>query len=72
MLGDLRRQDFAEIVASEATRRFWAPVPPACLACTHPLAAVCRGGCPAASHECYGTRQRWDPIVDLLRPSATA
>lgn len=72
VLGDLRRQGFAEIVDSEATRRFWAPVPAACRACVHPLAALCRGGCPAASHECYGTRERWDPIVDLLRPSATA
>jgi pyrroloquinoline quinone biosynthesis protein E len=66
VLGDLRRQSFAEIVESEETRRFWEPVPAACRACAHPLAALCRGGCPAASHECYGTRERWDPIVDLV------
>jgi hypothetical protein len=40
-------------------------VPPACVRCEHPLRDLCRGGCPAASDECYGTRERWDPIIDM-------
>jgi PqqA peptide cyclase len=66
VLGDLRREDFAAIVANEKTRQFWEPVPPACRECRHPLADLCRGGCPAASHECYGRRDRWDPIIDVI------
>lgn len=66
VLGDLRRQDFAQIVEGPRTRAFWEPVPRECLECRHPLAAACRGGCPAASHECYGTRDRWDPIIDVI------
>lgn len=64
LLGDLRRQSFAELTTSAAAREFWAPVPAACRNCEHPLRDLCRGGCPAASDECYGTRERWDPIID--------
>lgn len=66
VLGDLRKQGFAEIVDSAASAAFWKPLPPACRACQHPLAGACRGGCPAASQECYGTRERWDPIIDVV------
>jgi PqqA peptide cyclase len=65
VLGDVRRQGFAEIVTGDRTREFWEAVPPACRECAHPLAGVCRGGCPAASHECYGTGDRWDPFIDV-------
>ncbi|HJV38641.1 MAG TPA: radical SAM protein [Geothrix sp.] len=65
VLGDLRTQGFAEIVGSAASEAFWEPAPSACRACPHPLAEACRGGCPAASWECYGTGERWDPIIDV-------
>ncbi len=65
-LGDLRSQGFAEIVEGEKTGQFWSPIPEGCRECRHPLAEVCRGGCPAASHECYGTGNRWDPIIDVI------
>ncbi len=67
ILGDLRTQGFAEIVDGAQAANFWAPIPPACRACRHPLRDQCRGGCPAASHECYGTRTRWDPYVDVSK-----
>jgi len=67
VLGDLRQQNFAEIVDNENTRQFWEPIPSECLDCKHPLASLCRGGCPAASHECYGNRDRWDPIIDIIQ-----
>ena len=66
VLGDLRSRGFLEIVNNKKTKQFWKPIPPKCLPCKHPLASLCRGGCPAASHECYGTRNRWDPIIDVL------
>jgi radical SAM protein with 4Fe4S-binding SPASM domain len=65
ILGDIRRQSLAEIVESSKNREFWAPVPPVCQSCTHKLRDSCRGGCPAASHECYGVRNRVDPVVYL-------
>jgi pyrroloquinoline quinone biosynthesis protein E len=70
VLGNLRTQSFAELTASTAARDFWAPVPAECRSCEHPLHDLCRGGCPAASHECSGTRDRWDPIIDATRGSA--
>ena len=63
VLGDLRRESFAEIVTREATRKFWQPVPVECQNCEHPLRDVCRGGCLAAGHECYGSGDRMDPFV---------
>jgi radical SAM protein with 4Fe4S-binding SPASM domain len=63
ILGDLRTERFADIVNRESTRAFWRPVPPKCRRCRHPLRNSCRGGCLAASHECYGTGTRLDPFV---------
>lgn len=65
ILGDLRTQSFSDIVLGQKAKEFWAPVPRECLACEHPLKQLCRGGCPAAADECYNTRDRMDPIVDL-------
>jgi len=65
VLGDLRKTPFEELVTGRAAAAFWAPIPPACSTCTHPLRDVCRGGCPAASDECYGTREQADPLVQL-------
>jgi radical SAM protein with 4Fe4S-binding SPASM domain len=67
VLGDLRERPFEELVNSRRAAAFWAPVPSECEACAHPLRDVCRGGCPAASDECYGTRERVDPLVQLTR-----
>jgi radical SAM protein with 4Fe4S-binding SPASM domain len=66
ILGDLKKQSFAELVQSRKAVAYWKPVPKACLDCKHLDHELCRGGCPAASDECYGTRCRWDPIVDIL------
>lgn len=64
VLGDLVGRSFAELTTSAAARAFWSPMPAECRTCDHPLRDSCRGGCPAASDECYGTRERWDPIID--------
>jgi radical SAM protein with 4Fe4S-binding SPASM domain len=65
VLGDLRKSSFGELTESARAREFWAPMPTECVSCEHPMRDVCRGGCPAASEECYGTRERWDPIIDM-------
>jgi pyrroloquinoline quinone biosynthesis protein E len=71
VLGDLRKQSFAELVESRAAVEFWAPVPAPCRTCAHPLRDLCRGGCTAASSECFGTQARPDPLVDIaLQPQA--
>ena len=70
VLGDLRRHSFAEIVNSHRSAAFWAPIPSECRTCEHPLRDACRGGCPAASDECYGTRRKMDPLVHILQPQA--
>jgi radical SAM protein with 4Fe4S-binding SPASM domain len=64
ILGDLRSESFVEIVTRESTRAFWQPIPSECQDCKHPLRDSCRGGCVAASHECYGTAARIDPFVE--------
>jgi radical SAM protein with 4Fe4S-binding SPASM domain len=66
VLGDLRTQDFAEIVTSRKTRVFWEGTPTECAQCRHPLKAQCRGGCPAAADEFYG-RRLMDPFCRLAR-----
>lgn len=65
VLGDLRTESFADLVQSREAREFWAPVPQKCLECEHPLKDLCRGGCPAAARECYGTALREDPFIEL-------
>lgn len=72
ILGDLRTEDFGAIVRRESTRAFWRPVPPECQRCQHPLRDLCRGGCLAASHECYGTAARIDPFVPLCSTEGRA
>ena len=67
ILGDLRTEGFAEIVAREATRAFWRPLPAKCRRCRQSLRDSCRGGCPAASYECYGSADQIDPFVASCR-----
>lgn len=65
ILGDLRQQDFADIVGRPSPRSDWSAMPQECLECTHPLKEQCRGGCPAAAEECYVELGRRDPFVAL-------
>jgi PqqA peptide cyclase len=70
ILGDLRTESFRAIVTREGAQDFWMPVPLECQQCDRQLQDVCRGGCPAASDECYGTRNRMDPFVEIVRQQA--
>src|ERR1017187_8151033 len=46
ILGDLRTEGFAEIVARESTRAYWSPIPAECRQCPESLRDSCRGGWP--------------------------
>jgi radical SAM protein with 4Fe4S-binding SPASM domain len=71
VLGDLRTEGFADIVTRESTRAFWKPIPAECQSCRHPLKDSCRGGCLAASRECYGTADRIDPFIAQCLSAST-
>jgi len=63
VLGDLRKESFAQIVRRESTQKFWQPIPLECRTCQHPLRDSCGGGCLAAGHECYGSGEQMDPFI---------
>ena len=66
VLGDLKKEGFAEIISRDATESFWNFMPDECQQCEHPLKESCLGGCPAASYEYYGMNQnRPDPYMLL-------
>ena len=65
VLGDLREKRFSELVLGRKAQAFWVSIPAQCAACDHPLAGLCRGGCPAASDECYGSPDHPDPFVEI-------
>ena len=72
VLGDLRRERFGAIIASDQNRKFWAAAPVECQLCTHPLKDNCAGGCRAAAAECYGNPARIDPYVDFTFAASRA
>jgi radical SAM protein with 4Fe4S-binding SPASM domain len=65
ILGDLRTQSFERIVRSRRAAAYRSRVPTECRVCDHPLARACRGGCPAASYECFGRASVVDPLVNI-------
>ncbi len=65
ILGDLNNNSFSDIINSQRSKDFWAPVPSECLDCTNEYKDLCRGGCPAAADEYYGTSYKMDPYVEL-------
>jgi radical SAM protein with 4Fe4S-binding SPASM domain len=67
ILGDLRKESFRNIVTSDKCHDFWNAVPGRCVRCSRPHSSECRGGCPAAAAEFYGTPLHVDPIVEYTR-----
>jgi AdoMet-dependent heme synthase len=65
ILGDIRKQSFEEIFNSSKSQILWSSFPAECRLCSHPLRDFCRGGCPAASYECYGTSEKTDPFAAI-------
>lgn len=72
ILGDIRKQSFEEIISSSKSQVLWSSFPPQCRTCQHSLRDYCRGGCPAASYECYGTSDKIDPFVEYAKAFKTS
>ena len=71
VLGNIRRGGFAAIYGKHPyVRRFRDTWPAECAACEPELKEMCRGGCKAASEQCYGTLARIDPFVTISRTLA--
>jgi radical SAM protein with 4Fe4S-binding SPASM domain len=69
VLGNLREQSFKQIVTSSEAINFWSVIPTVCIACNHPLRNSCKGGCPAASFECYESFEQRDPYIEFAGAS---
>jgi radical SAM protein with 4Fe4S-binding SPASM domain len=65
ILGDLRKEGFAEIISNKKNTSFWNKIPEKCINCNHPLKDNCRGGCTAASYEFYGSQNIMDPFCEI-------
>ena len=70
ILGNLKQDSFKDIYyAHPYVRSFYEVWPDECVGCKPEWKQVCRGGCRAASEQCYGTPARIDPAVMLSRSS---
>jgi radical SAM protein with 4Fe4S-binding SPASM domain len=61
ILGDLRRQSFADLLGGEELRRFVAARPAFCRGCA--VEEECLGGCKAAAEACCGSTSAMDPFL---------
>jgi len=68
VLGNIRHGGFAAIYRNhDYVREFRDTWPAECANCDPELKQMCRGGCKAASEQCYGTLARVDPFVTISR-----
>jgi pyrroloquinoline quinone biosynthesis protein E len=65
ILGDIRKDSLLKIVQAAKAEILWSAFPQECKLCPHDLRDYCKGGCPAASYECYKTSEKIDPFVNL-------
>lgn len=68
ILGNLRDQSFAELIASDRMQEFIGATPPFCDPCSH--RQTCQGGCRAAAQVCYGSLTAEDPFLRLSQEAA--
>jgi radical SAM protein with 4Fe4S-binding SPASM domain len=68
ILGNLKRDRFTDLFYHHPyVCGFRESMPAECANCEQALKEICRGGCSAASEQCYGTSSRVDPFVTLSR-----
>jgi PqqA peptide cyclase len=68
ILGNIRKDSIREIFLNHPyVCDFRTIYPDECTACPPELKDVCRGGCKAASEQCYGTMTKVDPFVRLAQ-----
>lgn len=62
--GNIHQQSFRDILYSDYSLSWETAVPDLCQPCSH--WSVCKGGCRAASEQCFGTLKEADPIIAQL------
>jgi radical SAM protein with 4Fe4S-binding SPASM domain len=62
--GNIYQKELEEILYSDYTTQWETSVPELCKPCSH--WAVCKGGCRAASEQCFGTLAKEDPIINYI------
>ncbi len=68
ILGNLRRERFADLARGDCMRAFVAARPRFCEGCA--LADACRGGCKAAAEACAGSPAEMDPFLAAFQGEA--
>jgi len=68
ILGNLREEPFADLIAPERMAPFVEPVAAFCDPCV--LRRTCQGGCKAAAQVCYGALDAEDPFLHRNRDQA--
>jgi radical SAM protein with 4Fe4S-binding SPASM domain len=62
--GNIYQKELEEILYSDYTTQWETSVPDLCKPCSH--WSVCKGGCRAASEQCFGTLAKEDPIINYI------
>lgn len=68
ILGNIRKDSIKEIYLHHPyVCNFRTTYPDECVSCAPELKDICKGGCKAASEQCYGTITKVDPFVHLAK-----
>lgn len=67
ILGDFRKNNFIDIYYNNPYVRAIRSLPEECRDCNSKFRELCCGGCKASSEQCYGTMNRPDPFVKLVK-----
>ncbi len=71
ILGNIKHDSIKEIFLNHPyVCSFRTTFPDECSSCNPELKKICRGGCKAASEQCYGTIKKVDPFVNLVKQNA--
>ena len=66
ILGDIKHDSLKQIYYSHPyVQDFRSTIPGECQSCNNKMKDLCKGGCKAASEQCYGTSKHVDPFVAL-------
>jgi radical SAM protein with 4Fe4S-binding SPASM domain len=65
ILGNVREHSFKDITSRSTCLNWISKLPDECLDCQ--WLASCKGGCKASSEVCYGTMDRIEPFVSLIK-----
>lgn len=69
ILGNLFKQSFRDLIATEAAKNFIASIPQFCVPCKKKT--ICLGGCKAAAEACFGCMSEEDPFLIENKKNST-